>query len=83
MTWFVYIVRCADASLYTGIATDVERRVGEHNGSKLGARYTASRQPVTLLYASECGTRSDALREELRIKKLTRSQKLALVDGAR
>ena len=82
MTWFVYIVRCSDASLYTGIATDVARRVGEHNGSKLGARYTSSRQPVVLLYAVECGTRSDALREELRIKKLPRAQKLRLIEDA-
>ncbi|MGI9405043.1 MAG: GIY-YIG nuclease family protein [Hyphomicrobiaceae bacterium] len=79
MTFFVYIVRCADDSLYTGIATDVERRVGEHNAANTGARYTASRRPVTLVYHRECGTRSDALQEEARIKKLTRVQKDRLI----
>ena len=80
MDYFVYIVECADGTLYTGIATDVERRLGEHNGAMgKGARYTSARRPVSSVYAVRCGSRSAALKEELRIKRLTRSQKLLLI----
>ena len=74
---FVYIVRCADDTLYTGWALDVTRRVTAHNGGK-GARYTATRGPVILVYSEEVATRGDALRRERVIKRYPRAKKLAL-----
>ncbi len=89
MTFCVYIVRCADASLYTGVATDVARRIGEHNGitpagtkSKRGARYTAARRPVELVYTAVLESRSLAQKEEARLKRLPRSEKMALILSA-
>ena len=87
MVYSLYIVECADGSYYTGIATDVERRISEHNGDKSpgsrgrGARYTAPRRPVSLVFAAHFQTRSDALKAEARIKRLTRSQKQQLIAG--
>lgn len=79
-TWHVYMVRCADGSLYTGVATDVARRVREHNtNDRLAARYTRSRRPVALVYHVRVATRSAALRREYRIKGLRRAQKEELV----
>lgn len=84
MEYWVYIVECADGTFYTGIAADVQRRLSEHNGAKgKGARYTAARCPVSLVFEARCGSRSAALKEELRIKRLTRSQKLMLISAAR
>jgi len=77
--YYVYIVLCKDQTLYTGIATDLVRRINEHNHAKLGARYTASRRPVKLIYSKSFNNRSVATREEARIKKLKRSEKLDLV----
>ena len=74
-SWQVYIVRCADATLYTGIARDVAKRLHEHNHSQLAARYTRGRRPVVLVYSECCDTRSQALRRELAIKKLSRRDK--------
>lgn len=74
------MVRCGDGSLYTGITTDVERRIGEHNSDKLGARYTRSRQPVELVYQEELDTRSEASQREGALKKLSRVAKRALVE---
>ena len=80
--WHVYIVRCTDGSLYTGIATDVERRVEEHNTSKLlAASYTRARRPVTLVYREPAATRSTASKREYQLKQMTRRQKEALVAG--
>ncbi len=80
--WFVYIVRCADESLYTGVATDVARRVVEHNHSdQLGARYTRSRRPVNLVYQEVCEDRSQACKREYAIKQLSRHKKLALIQA--
>ena len=77
--WFVYMLRCADGTLYTGITTDVDRRVAEHNGdSGLGARYTRSRRPVTLAYVEPARDRAEAARREAAIKQLDRARKLAL-----
>ena len=73
--WFVYILRCADDTLYTGITTDVKRRVIEHNISEKAAKYTRIRRPVELVYSQACNDRSDASKEEYNIKKLTRKQK--------
>lgn len=78
-SYFVYILKCSDNSLYTGITTDLIRRVDEHNGSIKGAKYTAAHQPVTLVYAADFINRSLATIEESRIKKLTRLQKLKLI----
>ena len=76
MKYFVYMVRCSDNSLYTGITTDVFRRVDEHNGKwNKGAKYTAMRRPVNLVYSTEYENRSLASKEESRIKKLTKVQK--------
>lgn len=78
--WFVYILRCADDSLYTGVATDVARRLEEHQaGAPKGAKYTRGKGPLRLVYQREVGTRSEACKEELRIKSLSRKQKLALL----
>ena len=78
--WFVYIVRCADGTLYTGIARDVERRIEEHNSNdQLAASYTRSRRPVALAYKEAVETRSAALKREYEIKQLTRSEKDALL----
>lgn len=76
--WSVYIVRCADGTLYTGIARDVRRRVDEHNAA-LGARYTRSRRPVTLVYYEPADSRSTASRRENELKRLTRAQKEGLL----
>lgn len=77
--WFVYVLRCADGSLYTGITTDITRRLAEHNGDGgLGARYTRNRRPVTLAYFEPADSRSHASRREAAIKRLDRAGKLAL-----
>ena len=82
-TWSVYLVRCADGSLYTGVATDVERRVEEHErGDGKGAKYLRGRGPLDLVLEHAVGARGDALRLEARIKKLSRARKEELVrDG--
>lgn len=78
--WIVYIVRCRDGSLYTGISNDLARRLAAHNRGK-GARYTRSRGPVTLVHLERRRTRSSAQRREAAIKALDRPAKLALVAG--
>lgn len=78
--WFVYIVECSDKSLYTGIATDVERRVEEHNTSSKGAKYTSRRRPVKLVYFETSTDRSTASKREYAIKQLSRSEKLKLIE---
>ena len=77
-TWYLYILRCRDGTLYTGITTDVERRFEAHRSGK-GAKYTRGRGPLELVYREECGTHSHALRREVQIKKLSREQKQALI----
>ena len=80
MTWHVYIVRCADDTLYTGIAVNVQRRVAEHNSEgRAGARYTRARRPVVLVYQEQAADRSAAARREYQIKQLPRRDKLALL----
>jgi len=81
--WFLYVVKCRDGTLYTGISNDVERRVRQHSSGK-GAKYTRSRSPVCLMKSWEAGTKSDALRVEYRFKQLNRRQKeeaISLCDG--
>lgn len=78
--WTVYVLRCGDDTLYTGVTTDIERRVSEHNyDDKLAASYTKSRRPVKLVYTEKCDDRSEALKREIGIKKLKRKQKEALI----
>jgi putative endonuclease len=77
--YYIYILKCSDNTLYTGITTDLERRIVEHNSSKLGARYTSSRRPVKLVYSKKFKNRSLASKEEARIKKLKRVEKLELI----
>ncbi|MCZ6828030.1 MAG: GIY-YIG nuclease family protein [Gammaproteobacteria bacterium] len=78
--WQVYLLRCADGSLYTGVATDVGRRLQQHNGElNGGARYTRSRRPVTLVWQAGCESRGEALQREAEIKSLTRAQKTELI----
>ena len=72
-------MECADNSLYTGIAKDVERRVAEHNEGRAAARYTRARRPVKLRYREMAATRAEALRREAAIKKLSRREKLRLI----
>ena len=82
-TWTVYIVRCADGSLYTGIATNVARRVEEHNANDLlASNYTRARRPVALVYQELAATRSAAGKREYQIKQLPRREKEALVLSA-
>lgn len=78
-SYFLYILKCADKTLYTGVTTDVARRVKEHNSSVLGAKYTRARRPVRLVYTKKYRTRSKASREEFRVKALSRKEKLALI----
>ena len=73
--WSVYILRCSDDSLYTGIATDVERRLREHEGGKTGAKYVRGRTPISLMFQQEVGDRSRASRIEHYIKKLPKKEK--------
>ena len=90
-SWFVYILRCADHSYYTGITTDLVRRVAEHNGVdadssgnaklKPGARYTRSRRPVELVYSETSPSRSVAAKREYAIKRLSQARKQELVNG--
>lgn len=77
-TWHVYILRCSNDTLYTGITTNLERRVEQHNRGE-GARYTASCRPVTLVYWEAARNRSAASRREAAIKKLSRAEKMALI----
>ena len=76
--WHVYVVRCADASLYTGIAKNLTARISEHNAGG-GAKYTRSRLPVELVYTEEASDRSAAQRREAEIKKLSANDKRALI----
>jgi len=79
--WSVYIVQGRTGQLYTGIATDVERRVEEHNSSARGSRWCRAHRPVRLVWQRQVGTRSAASRLEAKIKKLERADKLLLIAG--
>jgi putative endonuclease len=81
--WYVYIVRCSDRSLYTGIARNVDVRIAEHNeGGRNAARYTRSRRPVSLVYRQQFDSRSEAARREAAIKRLSKADKERLVGTA-
>ena len=76
--WFVYILNCADGTLYTGITNDLDRRIKAHNAGT-ASKYTRVRRPVSIVYSEEVETKGDALRRELQIKRLTRSGKMAII----
>ena len=78
--WLMYVVECADGTYYTGITTDMTRRLNEHNRTKRGAKYTRSRRPVRLIYFESHENRSEASRAEAAFKKLTRKKKEAYID---
>lgn len=80
--WFVYIVRCSDGSLYTGIARDVRARIAAHDAGR-GARYTRGRGPLVLCATRRCASKGDALRLELAVKRLARLEKERLTDRRR
>lgn len=77
--WYVYLMRCSDNSLYAGITTDLTRRLNEHNNSKLAAKYTRIRRPVSLAYAESSENRSLASKREYQLRKLSKAKKEQLV----
>ena len=81
MTWWVYILRCADGTLYTGATNDLDCRLAAHNAGR-GAKYTRARRPVALVYREEAADKSAALQREAALKKLARAAKLRLIAGA-
>ena len=80
--WQLYILRCGDGTLYTGIAVDAQKRLAMHQ-SGTGAKYTRGRGPLELVYRELCGTHSEALKRELRVKAMTREEKLLLAEVER
>ena len=81
MSWYVYMLRCGDGTLYTGVTDDVERRLAAHRAGK-GAKYTRGRGPLELAYQEEVPDKSAALRREYRIKRLSRPEKEQLIEEA-
>lgn len=77
---YTYIVRCADGTFYTGWTNCLQKRMKDHNGYKSGAKYTRAKQPVQLVYYEGYQTREEAMRREIEIKKLTRKQKILLIN---
>jgi len=82
VAWYVYMLRCGDGTLYTGMTDDVERRLAAHRSGK-GAKYTRGRGPLELVYTEEQPDKSSALRREFQIKKLPRERKSALCESWR
>ena len=80
-TWMMYVVECSDGTLYTGITTNIRRRILEHNFGMRGAKYTRSRRPVKLKFSMECEDHSDAARKESRFKKLTKAEKIRIINA--
>jgi len=79
--YYLYILKCSDKTLYTGITVDLVRRIKEHNSSKLGAKYTRARRPVKLVYSKSFKNRSLATKAELSVKKMTRAEKLTVIES--
>jgi len=79
-SWCVYMVRCSDGTLYTGITNNLEKRIAAHNSEKDGARYTRSRRPVKLVYSELAGSRSAAAKLEYQLKKQPLAKKMALAE---
>jgi putative endonuclease len=80
--WFVYVARCADGTLYTGIARDVAKRIAQHDAGR-GARYTRGRGPLSVCAVRRCASKTNALRLELAVKRVPRAEKESLADPAR
>lgn len=80
MPYYIYILQCADSTLYTGSTNDIEKRLIAHNTAKTGAKYTKARRPVRLVYSEQLETKSQALKREGQIKNLSRAEKLALLN---
>ncbi len=78
--WFLYVVRCSDDTFYTGVTSNIDRRVNEHNHSSNGAKYTKTRRPVQLIYWRDFKDRSSAQKAEYKFKKLTRGQKEKIIE---
>lgn len=78
--WYLYVLKCADDTLYTGITTDIERRIWEHNHDQRGAKYTRSRRPVRLVCSWEKASRAAASSAEWHFKRLSRAQKLCRIN---
>ena len=76
--WYVYILKCADNTLYTGVTTDIERRLKEHNHEKIGAKYTRARRPVSLVYQENYQNRVEATKREAELKKFSKLEKQRL-----
>ena len=82
MTWLCYMLRCSDDTLYCGITNDLDKRHAAHNAGE-GAKYTRGRVPVRLVYCEACIDKSTALKRELKIKSLSRTNKLALIESVK
>ena len=80
MKWYLYVLQCSDGTYYTGVTTDIDRRVNEHNTSNRGAKYTKSRRPTRVVYFLEYDDRSSAQKAEYNFKRLTRKQKKETID---
>lgn len=80
--WFLYVLRCADDTFYTGTTTDITRRINEHNTKKCGAKYTKTRRPVELIFWLDFENRSQAQKAEYKFKKLTRTQKEKIINAS-
>ena len=78
--WHIYILQCSDKTFYTGVTTSLKRRVEEHNTCAIGAKYTKGRQPVRSVFSKKFVSRSQALKEECRIKKLNRGEKMSIIN---
>ena len=78
--WYLYVVRCSDSTLYTGVTTDLKRRLNEHNTGNRGAKYTKTRRPTNLVYYELYQSRSSAQKAEHKFKKLTREQKEKIIN---
>lgn len=79
MSWYVYMIRCENDTLYTGVTTDVDRRFKEHKEGKTGAKYTRANKPLAVVYTKRFKNRSNAQREEWKIKKLSKAEKETLI----
>ena len=80
--WYLYILRCGDGTFYTGITTDVDKRLEAHRSGR-GAKYTRGRAPLEVIYRECCGTHSDALKRELEVKRMSREEKQTLIFSVR
>ena len=83
MSYFVYMLECRDGSFYSGVTTDPTRRLAEHNEGKKGAKYTRARLPVRLVYCEQAADRSEAQQREYALRRLSRTDKQALIDKSR